>query len=263
MSHKEQYLRGQNAIVTGGSSGIGASCALELAARGANVVVNYRSSEQDAKRVVSECEALGQNAIAIKADMANAQEIDHLFEQAISHFGSLEILVANAGLQNDASFTKMSLTQWQKVLEVNLTGQFLCAQAAARWFIKNHTAGKIIHISSVHDKIPWAGHVNYAASKGGIDMLMKSAALELAPHKIRINSVSPGAIKTDINRDVWSDGDKATALKELIPLDEIGEPDMVADAVSWLASDYARYITGANLYVDGGMTLYPGFVNNG
>lgn len=266
VTHKEKYLTGQCAVITGASSGIGAACAQALAERGANVVINYRSSHDEAMAVVQACEILGIKAIAVKADMAKSEDIELFFEETLRAFGRLDILVANAGLQNDASFTEMTLAQWNHVINVNLTGQYLCAQTAAKIFIEqamgNHQ-GKIIHISSVHDKIPWAGHVNYATSKGGIDMLMKSAALELAPNKIRINCVSPGAIKTDINRDVWSNEDKAEALKKLIPLNEIGEPSMVADAVAWLASDYARYVTGATLYVDGGMTLYPGFVNNG
>ena len=213
----------------------------------------------------------------VKADVSREEEVKAMFNQTISTYGRLDILVSNAGLQQDSSFLEMTLQQWQKVIDVNLTGQFLCTREAARQFVAQEKAasesgqathnelaiGKIILMSSVHDIIPWAGHVNYAASKGGIMMLMKSISQELAPHKIRVNSVSPGAIKTTINKEVWSDPEKYKGLLQLIPYKRIGTPQDVAKAVAWLASDESDYVNGETLYIDGGMTLYPEFADNG
>jgi glucose 1-dehydrogenase len=178
--------------------------------------------------------------------------------------------VNNAGLQQDAAFHEMTLAQWDLVIRVNLTGQFLCAREAAREFLRrgvvpavSTAAGKIICISSVHEVIPWSGHVNYAASKGGIMQLMKSMAQELAPKKIRVNSIAPGAIKTPINRPAWDTPAALDALLTLIPDQRIGLPQDIARTAVWLASDQSDYITGATLFVDGGMTLYPGFATGG
>jgi glucose 1-dehydrogenase len=196
--------------------------------------------------------------------------VKRLFEQTIREFGTVDILINNSGLQKDAPFLEMSLADWQKVIDVNLTGQFLCAREAAREFVRrgivkerSMAAGKIICISSVHDVIPWAGHVNYAASKGGIMLFMKSIAQELAPKRIRVNSISPGAIKTPINREAWESKEAEEKLLKLIPYGRVGEPEDVARAAVWLASDESDYVHGATLYVDGGMTLYPGFADNG
>jgi glucose 1-dehydrogenase len=193
-----------------------------------------------------------------------------MFAKAIDHFGTLHIVVSNAGLQRDSPFTEMTLDQWQTVIGVNLTGQFLCTREAAREFQKrgvvgavSSAAGKIICMSSVHQEIPWAGHANYAASKGGVMLLMKSIAQELAPHRIRVNSVAPGAIRTPINTSAWSTPEAYADLMKLVPYKRIGEPDDIAQACVWLASDAADYVTGATLFVDGGMTLYPGFATGG
>jgi glucose 1-dehydrogenase len=193
-----------------------------------------------------------------------------MFAQTIEGFGTLDILVNNAGLQRDAAFAEMTLEQWQKVIDVNLTGQFLCAREAVRIFKRQGVtaavsvaAGKIICVSSVHDVIPWAGRVNYAASKGGVMLMMRSIAQEVAPARIRVNSISPGAVRTPINRDSWESEDEHQKLLRLIPYRRIGEPEDVARLARWLASDAADYITGATLYVDGGMTLYPGFAEGG
>lgn len=270
MSPIEKFLQGQSAIVTGGSSGIGAACALELARRGANVVINHLHDSESADTVAEQCRQYGIEAIAIEADVSIADRVDALFNEFDTAFGMLDILIANAGIQLDAPFVDMSPVAWRRVLDVNLTGQFLCMQKAAERFLQqgvrepvSRSAGKIIEMSSVHDEIPWAGHVNYAASKGGLGMFMKSVAQELAPAKIRVNAVSPGAVRTPINESVWRDESRAAHLLELIPYGRIGEPDDIARPVAWLVSDYADYITGATLYVDGGMTLYPGFSENG
>ena len=193
-----------------------------------------------------------------------------MFRRAIEHFGTVDILVNNAGLQSDAPVDQMSLAQWNKVISVNLTGQFLCAREAVREFKRrgvvpsvSRAAGKIVCMSSVHDRIPWAGHANYAASKGGVMLLMKTLAQELAPFKIRVNSISPGAIRTPINTSAWSTQEALASLLTLIPYGRIGEPEDIGKATVWLASDDSDYVNGISLYVDGGMTLYPEFARGG
>ncbi len=263
-------LANQKALVTGGSSGIGEGCALALGAAGAAVVVNYHSDREEAERVVAVIKKAGSEAIALQADVSREDEVQAMFTETVRHFGTLDILVNNAGMQQDASFQEMTLKQWERVISVNLTGQFLCAREAVREFLRrgvvpavSRAAGKIICMSSVHEVIPWAGHVNYAASKGGIMQLMKSMAQELAPKKIRVNSLAPGAIKTPINQSAWGTPEALAKLLELIPDGRIGEPEDIARAVVWLASDQSDYITGATIFVDGGMTLYPGFAAGG
>jgi glucose 1-dehydrogenase len=263
-------LPGQPALVTGANSGIGKAVALGLARAGADVVVNYVTNPADAEGVAHEIEKIGRRAIAIKADVSNEDEVEAMFAQAIGHFGTLHIAVSNAGLQRDSPFDTMTLEQWTTVINVNLTGQFLCTRAATREFKRRGVdpqisvaAGKILCMSSVHQEIPWAGHANYAASKGGINMLMRSIAQELAPHLIRVNAIAPGAIRTPINTSAWSTTAAYEDLMTLIPYKRIGEPDDVARAAVWLVSDAADYVTGATLFVDGGMTLYPGFATGG
>jgi glucose 1-dehydrogenase len=265
-----QVLIDQPALVTGANSGIGKAVALGLARAGANVVVNYVTHPETADDVAHEIEGMGRKAISLKADVSKEDEVERMFGAAIAHFGTLHIAVSNAGLQRDSPFDEMTLEQWSTVIGVNLTGQFLCARAATREFKRrgvisavSQAAGKLICMSSVHQTIPWAGHANYAASKGGVMLLMKSIAQELAPHFIRVNSIAPGAIRTPINTVAW-DTDKAYAdLMTLVPYKRIGEPDDIAQAAVWLASDAADYVTGATLFVDGGMTLYPGFATGG
>jgi glucose 1-dehydrogenase len=263
-------LQGQKALVTGASSGIGKSVAIHLAREGADVVVNYIGAADAADEVVATIEARGGHAIAIQADVSREDQVQGMFRQMFDAFGTIDILVNNAGLQQDAPFDEMTLAQWQKVIDVNLTGQFLCAREAIREFKRrgvvpeiSNAAGKIIGISSVHEVIPWAGHVNYATSKGGVMMMNKSIAQEVAPHRIRVNSVCPGAIRTPINRSAWETPEAYDKLMELIPYKRIGEPEDIARVVAWLASDDADYITGASLFADGGMTLYPGFAEGG
>ena len=276
MNSLDQQFKDKVIIVTGSSSGIGKACAVYFGQLGAKVVVNYSSNADAAGEVLDEIKKSGGEGIIVKADVSREEEVKALFNETISKYGRLDVLVSNAGLQQDSSFLEMTLQQWQKVIDVNLTGQFLCCREAARQFVAQEKAalkeevdhselsiGKIILMSSVHDIIPWAGHVNYAASKGGIMMLMKSISQELAPHKIRVNSVSPGAIKTTINKEVWSDPEKYKSLLQLIPYKRIGTPLDVAKAVAWLASDESDYINGETMYIDGGMTLYPEFADNG
>lgn len=267
----DNKLKGQIAIVTGASSGIGAGCARELAKAGATVVVNYpvTAAKQLAQQVVDEIGRNGGSAISFQADVSKETEVQNMFADVIKQFGTVDILVNNAGLQKDAPFTEMTLDQWNFVIGVNLTGQFLCAREAIREFLrrgvngKSKSAGKIICMSSVHEVIPWAGHANYAASKGGVMLMMKTIAQEYAPKKIRINSIAPGAIATPINHDAWDTAEHLQNLLKLIPQKRIGEVEDIGKAVVWLASDEADYVNGTTLFVDGGMTLYPGFESNG
>jgi|SRR5690625_937851 len=264
-------LAGQIALVTGASSGLGRACALALGWAGARVVVNDLPTNADsAEDVVVAIKDAGGEACAIAADVSNEQHVEALFKQTTQRYGTLHILVNNAGIQDGAAFAEMSLQQWQRVLDVNLTGQFLCARAAVREFLRRGlqpeislALGKIICMSSVHQAIPWAFEANYAASKGGVMLLMESLAQELAPSRIRINAVAPGAIRTSINRPAWDTPQALEELLKLIPYGRIGEPVDVAHAVLWLASDLSDYMTGSTLLVDGGMSLYPSFRGGG
>jgi glucose 1-dehydrogenase len=266
----QRVLEGQKALVTGASSGIGRSIALALGDAGADVVVNYVSGEEAAAQLAQEIEERGSRALIHRADVSNEAEVRHMFERMYAELGTIDILVNNAGLQQDAPFHDMTLAQWNKVLGVNLTGQFLCAREAVREFKRRGvrpeiscSAGKILCISSVHEVVPWAGHVNYAASKGGVMLMMKSIAQEVAPWRIRVNSISPGAIRTPINMQAWDTPQAYDELLKLIPYKRIGEPEEIGRAAVWLASDYADYVNGISLFVDGGMTLYPGFETGG
>ena len=265
-----QLLKGQKALVTGGSSGIGKAVAIELAKAGAEVVVNYTHGENKAREVVAEIEKNGGRAYAHRADVSREEEVLAMFDKMKAELGTIDILINNAGLQRDAPLTEMTLAQWNLVININLTGQFLCAREAVREFKRRGVvpeiscaAGKIICISSVHETIPWAGHVNYAASKGGVMLLMKSIAQEVAPYRIRVNSIAPGAIRTPINTAAWQTPEAYDALMKLVPYNRIGEPEDIGRAAVWLASDQADYINGISLFVDGGMTLYPGFSSGG
>ncbi len=265
-------LEGQVAIVTGASSGIGAGVAKSLAAAGAAVVVNYPvpSNKEAAEAVVAEIIAAGNKAISLQCDVSKESDVEQMFANTVTALGSVDILVNNAGIQKDAPFQDMSLDQWNLVISINLTGQFLCAREAVRTFIKqgidtnkSKAAGKIICMSSVHEVIPWAGHANYAASKGGIMLMMKSLAQEFAHKKIRINSICPGAIQTPINRSAWETPEALESLLTLIPYKRIGQSEDIGNAAVWLASDDSDYVNGISLFIDGGMTLYPGFTTNG
>jgi len=265
-----RVLDGQRALVTGANSGIGEGVARALAEAGAKVAVNFVAAPEKAQQVVDEIRQAGGVAMAVRADVSKEDEVRAMFAQTIDAWGSVDILVNNAGLQRDAPLQEMSLRDWQFVLDVNLTGQFLCAREAVREFLRRGivpelslAAGKIICMSSVHDVIPWAGHANYAASKGGVSMLMKTMAQELATKKVRVNAVSPGAIKTPINTDAWATPEAERKLLQLIPYYRVGETHDIAQAVVWLSSDLSDYVNGATLYVDGGMTLYPEFRGNG
>ncbi|HVV63851.1 MAG TPA: SDR family oxidoreductase [Rhizomicrobium sp.] len=263
-------LTGQKALVTGANSGIGRAVALAMGRAGADVAVNYVKGDEAAAEAAREISGFGVKAIAVRADVSSEAEVAGMFATVINEFGALDILVANAGIQRDAPFADMTLERWNEVLAVNLTGQFLCARAAAREFIRRGAnspasvaAGKIVCMSSVHQAIPWSGHANYATSKGGVKQLMESMAQELAPHRIRVNAIAPGAIRTPINKTAWETQDALKDLLTLIPYGRIGEPEDIARVAVWLASDESDYVVGATIFVDGGMTLYPGFATGG
>jgi len=265
-----QRLKGLSALVTGANSGIGEAIAKALALEGAQVVVNYLANADEARKIVKSIQQEKGIAIAIKADISREEQVKKLFQKMYEEFGSIDVLVNNAGIQRDADFVNMTLTQWQQVINVNLTGGFLCAREAAREFIRRGivkgrsiAAGKIIFITSVHEVIPWARHANYAASKGGSMLLMKSMAQELAVYKVRVNSIAPGAIKTPINTSAWSIPQAEKELLKLVPSGRVGDPKDIATVAVWLASDESDYVNGTTIFVDGGMTLYPGFATGG
>lgn len=263
-------LKGQTALVTGANSGIGRAIALALGRAGANVVVNYVTNPADAEAVTEAIRANGQRAITALADVSDEAQVQAMFATAIQEFGTIDILASNAGMERNAPFHEMSVAQWDAVMSVNLRGAFLCAREAVREFIRRGVrpgvsvaAGKIIFTSSVHEVIPWAGHVNYAASKGGLMLLMKSLAQEVAEKRIRVNSIAPGAIRTPINTAAWSTPEAYAELMKLVPYKRIGEIEEIGHAAVWLASDFSDYIVGTTLFIDGGMTLYPGFETGG
>ena len=265
-----KVLKGQKALVTGASSGIGKAIAITLGQAGADVVVNCGRNTAEADKVVAEIEQAGSQALAFQADVSQEEQVLAMFSEMLKQFGSVDIVVNNAGVQKDAPIDQMTVDQWDQVININLRGQFLCSREAVRAFKRQGVrkgvscaAGKIICISSVHEVIPWAGHVNYAASKGGVMLMMKSIAQEVAPHRIRVNSIAPGAIRTPINMQAWDTPEAYKDLLRLIPYKRIGEPNEIGRAAVWLASDDSDYMTGATIFIDGGMTLYPGFETGG
>ena len=263
-------LKGQTAIVTGGNSGIGKAIAMSLGKAGANVVVNYVVKPEEAEAVAAEIRKSGQRAMIAQADVSDESQVQAMFAAAVREFGTVDILASNAGMERNAPFHEMTVAQWDSVMNVNLRGAFLCAREAVREFLRRGVrpevsvaAGKIIFTSSVHEVIPWAGHVNYAASKGGLMLLMKSLAQEVAEKRIRVNSIAPGAIRTPINEAAWSTPEAYAELMKLVPYKRIGEVEEIGRAAVWLASDFTDYVVGTTLFIDGGMTLYPGFETGG
>jgi glucose 1-dehydrogenase len=266
----ERKLAGQTALITGANSGIGAGVAKSLGQAGANVVINYVTKPEAAEALVAEIKTYGVDALAIQADVSKEEPVEVMFRQAIDYFGTVDILVNNAGLERNAPFHELTLEQWQFVIDVNLTGQFLCAREAIREFLRrgprpevSKATGKIICMSSVHELIPWAGHVNYAASKGAIKMLMQSLAQEYGDRQIRVNSICPGAIQTPINTAAWNTPQALNSLMSLIPYNRIGQPEDIGNLAVFLASDDSDYITGASIFIDGGMTVFEGFATGG
>ena len=265
-----EILKGQTALVTGANSGIGRAIAVALGKAGANVVINYVAGTAEAEAAAAEVRGCGMRALIAQADVSDEAQVQAMFAAAVREFGTVDILVSNAGIQKDAPFHEMTVAQWDAVMNVNLRGAFLCSREAVREFLRRGVrrevsvaAGKIIFISSVHEVIPWAGHVNYAASKGGLMLLMKSLAQEVAERRIRVNSIAPGAIRTPINTEAWESPQAYGELMKLIPYKRIGEVAEIGRAAVWIASDYTDYLVGSTIYIDGGMTLYPGFETGG
>lgn len=268
----EISLHNQVAIVTGASSGIGSGIAKSLAAAGAAVVVNHSSqrSLEEARAVLKEITDSGGKGITYQCDVSKEDQVIAMFQDVVSQLGTVDILVNNAGIQKDAQFTEMTIDQWNAVIGVNLTGQFLCAREAVKEFLRRGidpsrsiACGKIIHISSVHEIIPWAGHANYASSKGAVRMLMQTLAQEYGADRIRVNSICPGAIQTPINKETWETPEALNALLTLIPYNRIGQPQDIGNLAAFLASDLADYITGTSIFVDGGMTTFESFSTGG
>ena len=268
----EISLKDQVAIITGSSSGIGAGIAQSMAESGATVVINYPSenSLDKANAVLKEITDKGGKGIVYQCDVSKEDEVIKMFQEVVKQLGTVDILVNNAGIQKDAKFTEMTLDQWNAVIGVNLTGQFLCAREAIKEFLRRGidpsrsvACGKIIHISSVHEIIPWSGHANYASSKGAIRMLMQTLAQEYGADKIRVNSICPGAIQTNINKDAWQTPQELDSLLTLIPYNRIGQPQDIGNLAVFLASDVSDYITGASIFIDGGMTTFESFSTGG
>lgn len=272
LQNMEISLHNQVAVVTGASSGIGSGIAKSLAAAGATVIVNHSSerSTDEAKAVLKEIMDAGGKGMTYQCDVSKEDQVVRMFQDVVAEYQTVDILINNAGIQKDAKFTEMTLDQWNAVIGVNLTGQFLCAREAIKEFLRRGidpsrsvACGKIIHISSVHEIIPWAGHANYASSKGAIRMLMQTLAQEYGADKIRVNSICPGAIQTPINKNAWDTPEALNSLLNLIPYNRIGQPQDIGNLAAFLASDLADYITGTSIFVDGGMTTFESFSTGG
>lgn len=268
----EISLQNQVAVVTGASSGIGSGIAKSLASAGAAVIVNHSSerSLEEAKAVLKEITDAGGKGMTYQCDVSKEDQVVKMFQDVVAEYQTVDILINNAGIQKDSKFTEMTMDQWNAVIGVNLTGQFLCAREAIKEFLRRGidpsrsiACGKIIHISSVHEIIPWAGHANYASSKGAIRMLMQTLAQEYGANKIRVNSICPGAIQTPINQNAWSTPEALNSLLTLIPYNRIGQPKDIGNLAAFLASDLADYITGTSIFVDGGMTTFESFSTGG
>jgi glucose 1-dehydrogenase len=254
-------LAGRRALVTGAAKGIGRATAVRLAADGADVIVNYSRSSGPARELVEQLEQDGVRALAVKADVSAEEEVIGMFERARSELGGpIDLLVNNAGIEKPFSLTEMPLDEWRRVLDINLTGAFLCARETARALMAEKRPGVIVNVSSVHEVIPWPGFSHYCASKGGLKLFGQTIARELAPHGIRAVMVAPGAILTPINTDLIENPEKRKQVEEEIPWGRMGRPEEIAAAIAWLAGPEAEYVTGTTVFVDGGMTLYPGFV---
>ena len=267
--YPHQPLKGQIALVTGANSGIGEACARHAAAAGATVAINYVVMPEKAETIVGDIAGAGGQAASLRADVSDEAQVMSMYDEIRAKFGTIDILIANAGLQRDAPVETMTVAQWDTVINVNLRGQFLCAREAAKEFQRrgpravSRALGKIVCMSSVHQLIPWGRHVNYAASKGGILLLMQSLAQELAGRAIRVNGIAPGAIATPINRPAWETPEAEAKLLDLIPYNRVGVPDDIGRAAVWLSSDASDYVVGSTLFVDGGMTTFESFSTGG
>jgi glucose 1-dehydrogenase len=259
LAEPARLLGGRKALVTGADSGIGQGIAFELAAHGAAVAVNYLADPTVAEGMVARIGRAGGRAIAVQMDVTSEEDVVRAVGEAREAFGGFDLLVNNAGIEKPFALVDMPLEWWRRVIDVNLTGTFLCAREAARAMLADGARGAIVNITSVHEVIPWERFSHYCASKGGEKLFTQSIARELAPHGIRVVSVAPGAIATPINADVLADPKRKAAVDAEIPYGRWGEVADVARAVAWVASEQADYVVGSTIFVDGGMTLYPRF----
>lgn len=251
-------LSGKVALVTGASSGIGRAIALEMARQGARVGVNHFQQLEETNDVIHEITQMKGEAIALEADVSRSTQVNQMVQQLVDHFGQLDVLVNNAGVEKRAPFVEKTEQDWERVIGVDLKGPFLCSQAAARAMVARGRGGAIVNISSVHEDIAFPGYAVYCCAKGGLRMLCRDLALELAPYHIRVVNVAPGAIATPINAKTLEDPQKKAALEREIPLGRIGAPEEVAALVAYLASDDAAYITGTTVVIDGGLMRQTG-----
>ncbi|ABS23355.1 glucose 1-dehydrogenase [Bacillus cytotoxicus] len=252
-------LKGKVVVITGASKGIGKAMSIRFGEEKAKVVVNYRSNEAEAQEIVEKIQKAGGEAIAVKGDVTVEADVINLVQTAVKEFGTLDVMINNAGIENPVDSHKMSLSDWNRVIETNLTGTFLGSREAIKYFVENDIKGSVINMSSVHEKIPWPLFVHYAASKGGMKLMTETLALEYAPKGIRVNNIGPGAINTPINAEKFADPEKRADVESMIPMGYIGKPEEIAAVAAWLASSQASYVTGITLFADGGMTLYPSF----
>lgn len=252
-------LKDKVVVVTGGSKGIGNAISLRFAQEHAKLVINYNSDVQGANAAVTAIEQEGGQAVAVQADISTEAGVQALLNAAVDHFGGLDVWINNAGMETQKSTHEVTLAEWNKVIDINLTGVFLGAKAALNYWLKNNQTGNIINMSSVHQQIPWPTFASYASAKGGVKLLTETIAMEYAPQNIRVNAIAPGAINTPINAKKFADPKQYALTQSMIPMEKIGDPEDVADAAVWLASDQAKYVTGTTLFVDGGMTLYANF----
>lgn len=253
-------LNGKVVVITGASTGLGAAMAERFGKEKAKVVVNYYKNEQEAIDTKDKVEKAGGQAIIVQADVTKEEDVINLVQTAIKEFGTLDIMINNAGMENPVPSHELSLEDWRKVMDTNLTGAFLGSREALKHFIENDIQGNIINMSSVHEMIPWPTFVHYAASKGGMKLMTETLALEYAPKKIRVNNIGPGAMNTPINAEKFADPEQRADVESMIPMGYIGKPEEVASAAVWLASTESSYVTGHTLFVDGGMTKYPAFM---
>lgn len=252
-------LKGKVAVVTGGSKGIGTAIATRFGQEGMKVVINYHSDKAGAEAAAQAVRAAGGEAAIVQADIGSEKGAQKLIETALTNFGDLDVWVNNAGMENQHPTTDLSLADWQRVIDVNLTGVFLGTKTALNYFTKHNKKGNIINMSSVHEQIPWPTFAHYAASKGGVKLFTETVAMEYAKENIRVNSIGPGAINTPINALKFADPEQLKTTTDMVPMGRIGDPAEVGAAAAWLASDESSYVTGITLFVDGGMTLYPAF----
>lgn len=253
----------QRVLVTGGSSGLGAAIVKAFAKAGARVAINYRSKPDAATQLADSCASGGTRPITVPADISRADDVTRMFSTLDETWGGIDILINNAGMDGDHALAwEADIDAWSRVIDTNLKGAFLCAQQALRRMVPQKS-GVILNTSSVHETIAWSGYSAYCASKAGLAMLGRTLAQEAAPHGVRVLSLAPGAIRTDINRNVWEDPAGHADLLRKIPMNRMGEPEDIADMAVVLASHAARYVTGTTVFVDGGMTDYPDFAHGG